>query len=84
VGGEEMNHILVKHPPSKAALLEEFLHGTQYRLGMVKGIRDVAFAEWHVKDFMIRHCKLLALGAEDVAVLKTLRKRDYNIWKGIV
>ena len=83
VGGENMDHILVKDPPGKAALLEEFLHGTQYRLGIIKGSGDIAFAEWHVKDFMVRHSKLLGLGEEDVAILKTLRDRDYNILKGI-
>lgn len=83
VGGEKMNHILMKDPPSKAALLEEFLHGTQHKLGMLKSSADTAFAEWHVKDFMVRHCRLLGLGDEDVAILKTLRNRDYQLLKGI-
>jgi hypothetical protein len=83
VGGEKMDHILMKDPPSKAALLEEFLHGTQHKLGMLKGVGDTAFAEWHVKDFMVRHRKLLGLGDEDVAILETLRDRDYQILKGI-
>ena len=83
VGGEAMDHILVKDPPGKAALLEEFLHGTQYKLGMIKGLGDAAFAEWHVKDFMVRHSGILALGKEDVAILETLRDRDYKNWQGI-
>jgi hypothetical protein len=83
VGGEKMDHILMKDPPSKAALLEEFLHGTQHKLGMLKGVGDTAFAEWHVKDFMVRHRKLLGLGDEDVAILETLRDRDYQILKSI-
>ena len=28
VGGSDMTHILVREDPGKAALLEEFLHGT--------------------------------------------------------
>ncbi|RPD50480.1 hypothetical protein DNI29_02730 [Hymenobacter sediminis] len=78
-----MDHILMKDPPSKAALLEEFLHGTQYALGLLKGPHDIPFAEWHVKDFMVRHCKFLGLGVEDVAILKQLRDRDYQAWKSI-
>ena len=83
VGGENMEHILVKDPPSKAALLEEFLHGTQHKLGMVKGLGDVAFAEWHVKDFMVRHQKILGLGEADVAILQVSRERDYRALKGL-
>lgn len=59
VGGEKLTHILVKEQPSKAALLEEFLHGTQHKIGIIKGSEDIAYAEFHVKDFMIRHKKLL-------------------------
>jgi hypothetical protein len=83
VGGENLSHILVKDPPGKAALLEEFLHGTQYKLGLVKGVGDLAFAEWHVKDFMVRHAKLLGLGEEDVTILRQLRDRDYQNWQGV-
>ncbi|MBO0932104.1 type VI secretion system tube protein TssD [Fibrella aquatilis] len=79
VGGETMEHILLKENPSKAALLEEFLHGTQHKLGMIKGDMDIPFAEWHVKDFMIRHKKILGLIDEDVDILKTLRDRDFSI-----
>ncbi len=54
VGGPGMTHILVRDNPSKAAVLEEFLHGTQAKLGIIDrlGMRE---AEVHVKDFMIRH-----------------------------
>ena len=30
VGGEAMDHILLRPNPSKAAVLEEYLHGTQH------------------------------------------------------
>ena len=72
VGGETMSHILLRPNPSKAAVLEEFLHGTQHRLGIIER-KGVAGAEWHVKDFMIRHAKMLGLSQEDVSRLKTLR-----------
>lgn len=36
VGGENLIHILVRENPSKAALLEEFLHGTQAKTGVIE------------------------------------------------
>ncbi len=72
VGGAAVDHILLRADPSKAALLEEFLHGTQHSLGIIKRLGQSG-AEWHVKDFMIRHARLLGLGAEDVRRLTILR-----------
>ena len=72
VGGENMDHILLRPNPSKAAVLEEFLHGTQQRVGIIAK-RGISGAEWHVKDFMIRHARMLGLGAEDVRRLQILR-----------
>ncbi len=45
----------------KAAILEEFLHGTQEKLGIAEklGRYGLGSAETHVKDFMIRHKKCL-------------------------
>ena len=68
--GEE--DILVRPDPSKAALLEEFLHGTQQRLGIIDDIGRAA-SETHVKDFMIRHKDMLDLSAEDVRRLQILK-----------
>jgi RHS repeat-associated protein len=75
VGGETMTHILLRPNPSKAAVLEEFLHGTQSELGIIDrlGSSGMGSAETHVKDFMIRHSQMLGLSPEDVAILKTLR-----------
>jgi len=56
----------------QAAVLEEFLHGTQQKLGIIDDIGRAA-SETHVKDFMIRHQQLLGLGAEDVMRLKILK-----------
>lgn len=36
VGGHLNSSILLRQNPSKAAVLEEFLHGTQARLGIVE------------------------------------------------
>lgn len=71
VGGETMSHILLQANPSKAAVLEEFLHGTQFRLGIVQRL-GVQGAETHVKSFMIRHSRMLGLGEADVAALRQL------------
>ena len=54
-------NILLRENPSKAAALEEFLHGTQTRLGIVERL-GIAGAEEHVADFMARHSRLLGLG----------------------
>jgi len=71
VGGEDMAHILLRENPSKAAILEEFLHGTQHKLGIIDDLGRPN-AEAHVKDFMIRHQKILGLSDEDVEILKKL------------
>lgn len=71
VGGETMSHILLRPNPGKAAALEAFLHGTQHRLGIIDRM-GINGAETHVKDFMIRHRKLLGLGDEDVDILRQL------------
>jgi hypothetical protein len=75
VGGAGMTHILVRANPGKAAVLEEFLHGTQARLGIIDRL-GTRGAEVHVKDFMIRHRVMLGLGDEDVEALRTLLTRE--------
>ena len=77
VGGVNNSSILLRENPSKAAVLEEFLHGTQARLGIVDrmGSSGLGSAETHVKDFMMRHQKMLGLGNEDVRILKILRDK---------
>lgn len=82
VGGPRMTHILLKENPSKAALLEEFLHGTQYKLGIIDRL-DVQGAEVHVKDFMIRHNNLLHLEPQDVEILKTLHKMEIEVFNNL-
>src|SRR5690554_5731022 len=77
VGGVDNTHILLRENPSKAAVLEEFLHGTQAKLGITDrlGTSGLGSAETHVKDFMINHQKMLNLSNEDVQILQILRDK---------
>ena len=70
--GEDMASIILRENPSKAAILEEFLHGTQYKLGIIDDLGRYN-AEAHVKDFMIRHQKMLGLSDKDIEILKRLK-----------
>jgi hypothetical protein len=54
--------------------MEEFLHGTQFRLKIYDGTSNIMFAEWHVRDFIIRHKKTLGLSTEDVLILENQRE----------
>ncbi len=71
VGGPRMTHLLLRQDPRKVEVLEEFLHGTQYRLGILDSL-GVRGAESHVKEFMLRHQRLLGITAEDVRVLRQM------------
>jgi hypothetical protein len=75
VGGPTYSQILLREKPSKAALLEEFLHGTQYKVGIMDKLGTSGFgsAETHVKDFMMRHQNLLGLKDADIENLKLPR-----------
>ena len=77
VSGVNNSSILLRQNPSKAAVLEEFLHGTQSRLGVVDrlGTSGYGSAETHVKDFMIRHQGMLGLSDEDVRILQVLKDK---------
>ncbi|NJL52737.1 MAG: RHS repeat protein [Hydrococcus sp. SU_1_0] len=66
------NHILLRPDARKIEVLEEFLHGTQIRNGIVDKLGENG-AEIHVKDFMIRHKKLLGLSEGDVQALQKLK-----------
>jgi hypothetical protein len=71
VGGERLTHILLRENPRVLEVWEEFLHGTQYRCGLIEKL-GVAGAEIHVKEFMIRHQRLLGLSDNDVAILSRM------------
>lgn len=70
------NHILISEDASKSTLLEEFLHGTQNKLGIVDRL-GAQGAEVHVKEFMIRHAKLLGLdNPADLRLLQQLKLEE--------
>jgi len=63
--------LILRDDARKIEVLEEFLHGTQERLGLLRSMTDVA-AEVHVKRFMLRHCRMLGIGAADQAILQDM------------
>ena len=71
----EPDIILLRENPSKIAALEEFLHGTQRKLDNLKDI-DSVILEMHVKDFMIRHRRMLGLSDSDVQMLEALKVEE--------
>ena len=83
-------HEIVLPPnPAKIQALEEFLHSTQNKLGFFEQDQiPRQIAEVHVKDFMIRHARLLGLNDNDIQVLQSLKQRAIEkanaaglIWK---
>jgi hypothetical protein len=76
-GRGDMMHILMKQNPSKIAALEEFLHGTQKRIGLIEKIGEEV-AEVRVKEFMLRHPRLLGLTDNELTVLESLRHQAEN------
>ena len=75
--GISNDSIVLRQNPSKVVISEEFLHGTQARLGVIDrlGRAGMGSAETHVKNFMIRHQTMLGLSNEDVTILKILRNK---------
>jgi len=72
VNTADPSHILVRPDARKIEVLEEFLHGTQLWLGIVDRLGDIG-SEIHVKNFMIRHQRLLGLSDGDVEALTRMR-----------
>ena len=70
-GGSMNRHVLLRPHVSTTVALEEFLHGTQARLGLIERL-GVDGCEAHVKEFMIRHRRLLGLTDREVAILDQL------------
>ena len=68
VGGEKLTHIILLSDARKVEALEEFLHGTQFKLGIIQR-EGLVYAETHVKRFMIRHAKLLRISSKDLDIL---------------
>lgn len=73
----EGEHIITLPPDApKIAALEEYLHGTQKKLGILDLIEHPTMAEFEVKDFMIRHSRMLGLDENDIKVLEALKLRE--------
>ncbi len=74
--GEGQPHIVIIKPQaSKVSLLEEFLHGTQKSLGILDNPAiPRQYAEVHVKDFMLRHRRMLGLSGDDIELLEQLKQ----------
>jgi hypothetical protein len=75
VRGEDSREIWLKERPHKIAALEEFLHGTQAKHGWLEAMPE-EIAEVKVKDFMLRHQKLLGLTENDCSVLQVMKQRE--------
>lgn len=73
--GEQGMPIILKPNPSKPAVLEEFLHGTQHSPGLPDEF-GTDWSEVYVKSFMLRHQDMLGIGEEDADVLRALLQRD--------
>jgi hypothetical protein len=71
-GGDDYRHILLRPNPRKIEVIEEFLHGNQFDLGLISHVENAPRLEVHVKQFMIRHHRLLGISAEDVRVLRRM------------
>jgi NADH-quinone oxidoreductase subunit E len=65
--------IILQEDVRKIEALEEFLHGTQERLGLFQHVNTVE-AEIHVKQFMLRHRHLLGISQEDADILEVMLK----------
>jgi hypothetical protein len=70
-GGPDCMQITLRQNPRKITVLEEFLHGTQWKLGIIRNV-GIRKAEVHVKDFMCRQSQCLKLCSNDVEILGEL------------
>ncbi|MDJ0596570.1 MAG: hypothetical protein QNJ72_42485 [Pleurocapsa sp. MO_226.B13] len=68
----DINQMIVRPDVLKIEILEEFLHGTQQKLGIIEKLGNFG-SEIHVKNFMIRHKKMLGLSSKDIQALKIMR-----------
>jgi hypothetical protein len=74
-GPGNLSVIVRSERPQRLTLMEEFLHGTQSRI-MGDPMVDAngaatAFREWHVRDFMNRHNRMLGWDADELSVLRS-------------
>lgn len=72
VGGESMNHFLLRADPRIIEAWEEFLHGTQKKCGLIDDSVATTSAEIHVKRFMIQHRRMIGISEEDSSLLERM------------
>lgn len=75
--GVSKSEIWLRENPFKIAALEEFLHGSQARHGWLLSMPD-EIAEIKVKDFMLRHQKILGLTPNDCTVLRAMKQKEID------
>ena len=68
--------ILLRLEPAMITVIEEFLHGTQYQLGLFEAMNREE-CEVHVKSFMLRHPVRLRLSRNDRAALEYLQEQEF-------
>lgn len=72
---EDGHEIVLPANPRKIQAIEEFLHSTQRKIGLLDDPEvPRQIAEVHVKDFMLRHSKMLGLTDNDVQVMQWLKQ----------
>jgi len=70
-------HIIIREGATKSCLLEEYLHETQVKLGLLEKYGSYQELEIHVKDFMLRHVKMLGLdNPNDISLLQKLKVEE--------
>jgi hypothetical protein len=64
--------ITLRRDARRLEVLEEYLHNVQNRIGIIKGHEPGANLDYeiHVKDFMLRHQKLLRINDDDAEWLR--------------
>ena len=75
VNAADIDHIIVRPDVLKIEILEEFLHGTQQKLGIINRLGNYK-SEIHIKEFMIAHQRLLGLSDRDIQAL-IIMKNSY-------
>ena len=63
------NDLLLRPDPRKLEVLEEYLHNVQKDIGLLEKMTPTQM-EIHVKDFMLRHQKMLQVSEADAQWLR--------------
>jgi hypothetical protein len=74
VGGARLTDILLREDARLIEVWEEFLHGTQMKCEIIERF-GLTEAEIKIKEFMVRHRRLIGISDDDAAILLELAKR---------